>query len=96
MLTERAELQIKPGSEDDFAAAMRERGIPLLKAVPGVKSARFGRGVENPDKFILLVEWESMDAHRAFQNAAANGELRQLIGPHARGAAMEHFEITPA
>ena len=93
MLTERAELLIKPGSEEDFAAAMRERGIPLLESVPGVKSARFGRGVENPDKFILLVEWESMDAHRAFQKAPANGELRQVIGPHSRGGSIEHFEI---
>ena len=94
MLTERAELLIKPGSEDEFAAAMRERGIPLLHSVPGVKSVRLGRGVENPDKFILLVEWESMDLHRAFQKAPANGELRQVIGPHSRGGAMEHFDIS--
>ncbi len=93
MLTERAEMLIKPGCEDDFAAAMRERGIPLLAAVPGVKSVRLGRGVENPDKFILLVEWESMDAHTAFKSAPSNAQLRQVIGPHSRGGAMEHFEI---
>jgi heme-degrading monooxygenase HmoA len=93
MLTERAEILIKPGAENDFAVAMHERGIPLLKAVPGVKSVRIGRGVENPDKFILLVEWESMDAHKAFSQAPGNAELRQVIGPHSRGGAMEHFEI---
>jgi heme-degrading monooxygenase HmoA len=94
MLVERSELLIKPGSENEFAAAMRERGIPLLNAVPGVKSVKMGRGVENPDKFILLVEWESMDAHTAFKTAPSNPALRQVISPYSRGGAMEHFEIT--
>jgi heme-degrading monooxygenase HmoA len=93
MLVERSELLIKQGSENDFEAAMRERGIPLLNAVPGVVSVKMGRGVENPDKFILLVEWQSMDAHTAFKTAPSNAALRQVIGPHSRGGAMEHFEI---
>ena len=95
MLVERSELLIKQGSESEFDAAMRERGIPLLNDVPGVVSVRLGRGVENPDKFILLIEWASMDAHTAFRTAPSNAALRQVISPYSRGGAMEHFEVKP-
>jgi heme-degrading monooxygenase HmoA len=94
MLVERSELLIKPGSENAFDAAMRKQGIPLLEAIPGVVSVKMGRGVENPDKFILLVEWQSMDAHTEFRTAPSNAALRQVISPFSRGGAMEHFEIS--
>ena len=93
MLLERAEILIKEGTEQEFAAAMRERGLPILKAVPGVKSVALGRGVENPGKFMLLVEWESMEAHDAFRNSTVNGPFRKLFAPYSKGGSMEHFEI---
>jgi heme-degrading monooxygenase HmoA len=93
MLVERSELLIKEGLELDFAAAMAQHGIPLLKAVPGVKSVTMGRGVEHPEKFILLVEWEAMDAHTAFGKAPSNAELRAIIRPFSKGGSMEHFEM---
>src|SRR3546814_2408003 len=59
MVLERAELQIRAGMEIDFATAMAERGLVVLRSVPGVESVRMGRGVENSGKFMLLVEWRS-------------------------------------
>jgi heme-degrading monooxygenase HmoA len=93
MLLERAELLIKEGLENDFAAAMKERGIPLLASVPGVKSVSMGRGVEDPGKFMLLVEWESLEAHTAFAQSAVFAPFRQVISPYSRGGAMEHFRM---
>lgn len=93
MLTERSELSIKQGQETEFATAMKNRGIALLSAVPGVVSVSIGRGVENPSKFLLLVEWENMDAHKAFNQAPACTELRALIRPFSQGGSMEHFEM---
>jgi heme-degrading monooxygenase HmoA len=93
MPLERAELLIKEGLEEEFAAAMRDKGIGILKAFPGVVSARYGRGVENPGKFILLVEWTSMEAHAAYNKAPECMEIRRLIGGFSKGGAMEHFEL---
>jgi heme-degrading monooxygenase HmoA len=93
MLLERAELTIREGMEEKFAAAMHDEGIPLLLSVPGVNSAKMGRGVENPGKFMLLVHWDSMDAHAAFGASPASKALRAVIGPFSTGGAMEHFDF---
>ena len=93
MLLERAELLARDGAESELFAVMTDHGVPLLAAVPGVLSVRFGRGVENPDKFLLLVQWESLDAHTAFTQAPVFADFRALIMPVSRGGAMEHFEM---
>ena len=93
MLLERAEILINEGHEDRFATAMRDTGIQLLASVPGVISVNVGRGVENPGKFMLLVEWESMDAHSAYNKTPVCGELRALIGRFSKGGSMEHFKM---
>jgi heme-degrading monooxygenase HmoA len=93
MLLERSELLIKEGLESDFAAAMGERGIPLLSGVPGVLSVQLGRGVENPGKFMLLVAWQSMQAHTAFRTLPVYPDFRQLFAPFSKGGSMEHFDM---
>ena len=93
MLLERAEVTIKEGLEEDFAAVMNDRGLPLLTSVPGVRWAKIGRGVENPAKFLFLVEWESLDAHAAFGKSPANPEFRQLFAPYSESGVMEHFQM---
>lgn len=94
MLTERSELLIKDGQEDGFSAAMKDKGVRMLASVPGVISVSVGRGVENPGKFMLLVQWENMDAHAAYNKSPVCGELRALIGPFSRGGSMEHFQMS--
>lgn len=91
MLVERAELLIKEGMEEGFAAAMHERGLALLAGVPGVESVKLGRGVENPGKFMLLVTWQAMDSHVNFSKSPAMKDFRAVIGPYSKGGSMEHF-----
>ena len=93
MLLERAELQIREGMEQEFSAAMKSSGLALLASVPGVKSVQLGRGVENPQKFMLLVEWDAMDSHAAFKSSPAMTEFRSLLKPFSAGGAMEHFNM---
>ena len=93
MTLERSELTVKEGVEEDFVALMRgEAGALLLKGA-GCLSVRAGRGVENPGKIILLVEWESIPAHQAYTKTPEYTEFRALIAPFVTGGAMEHFEM---
>lgn len=93
MLFERAELLVKEGMESDFEKLMNERGVAMLSAFPGVKSVKFGRGVENPGKFLLLVHWDAIEAHAAYGKSEVAADFRKLIGPFSKGGSMEHFEM---
>jgi heme-degrading monooxygenase HmoA len=73
---------------------MAEQGIPLLKDVAGAGDVRFGRGIESPDKFMLLIEWESMDSHLAFTKSSSFAPFRALLAPFTSGGSMEHFDLS--
>jgi quinol monooxygenase YgiN len=56
------------------------------------------QGVESPSRFVLLVEWESVEAHEQNFRATEKFKLwRGLIGPHFAGPPnVEHFtDVTP-
>lgn len=96
MLLEIAEIEVRPGTEDEFAKAMRETGIPRLAACEGVVSVRFGRGVENPGKFTFHVAWTSMEAHMAARDLGSFGKFRAAMGDMATGGAMSHYVMDEA
>jgi heme-degrading monooxygenase HmoA len=49
-------------------------------------------GIESPTRFVLLVEWESLEAHQAFRDSDRFAVWRSGIGPHFAGPPLvEHF-----
>jgi heme-degrading monooxygenase HmoA len=92
MVLEVALIDVLAGREDEFAAAYRE-GHPLLATTPGCRSVRMTRGVESASRFVLLVEWDSVDAH--LDNFRATDRFtrwRALLGPFFDGPPrVEHF-----
>ena len=92
MVLEVADIEVRPGSEDDFAAAYRGAREVLL-GTPGCRSARMTRGVESPSRFVLLVEWDSVAAHEEnFRQSDRFGTWRAAIGPFFAGPPrVEHF-----
>ena len=92
MVLEVALIDVQPGREDDFAAAYAQ-GHPILAGAPGCRSVRMTRGVETPDRFVLLVEWDSVDAHEQnFRATERFAQWRALIGPFFAGPPrVEHF-----
>ena len=62
MVLEVADIQVTPGAEEDFANAYRSIKY-VLTSTPGFRSARMTRSVESPSRFVLLVEWDSVEAH---------------------------------
>ena len=92
MILERAIFAIKPGQAEDFAQAFGQ-AAPLIRAAKGCRKAELHRGIENPDSFILLVEWETLEDHMVgFRESQAFTEWRALLGPHfASAPAVEHY-----
>jgi heme-degrading monooxygenase HmoA len=90
MALEIALIDVVAGQEADFEAAYREARRQLEGA--GARSIRMTRGIETPTRFVLLVEWDSVEAHEAFRASDAFGVWRGLIGPHfANPPHVEHF-----
>jgi len=63
MILEHALLTIKPGQSVAFEAAMAE-ARPLIAASPGFRSIAIRKSCENPDRYLLLVEWDDIASHR--------------------------------
>jgi heme-degrading monooxygenase HmoA len=94
MVIERVEILAPPGREKAFKTAMVE-GVKLLAGAAGSRSVKLGHGIENPSKFLLLIEWESVDAHIAFTKTSEFESFRNLAGPFFAGPpSMEHFELS--
>jgi len=86
MVLEIADIAVKPGTEEQFIDAVRE-GIKYVSDTPGFGSARLTRGVESPSRFVLLIEWDSVEAHNVgFRESENFGRWRGLIGPYLDGA----------
>jgi heme-degrading monooxygenase HmoA len=97
MVLELALIDVKEGSEDEFAAAYA-KAHSILATTPGCRSVRMTRGLETPTRFVLLVEWDSVDAHLDnFRATQRFGQWRGLIGPYFDGAPrVEHFtDVAP-
>lgn len=95
MVLEIADIAVNPGQEADFVAAYAD-AKEVLAGSPGLRSIRMTQGVETPTRFVLLVEWDSIDAHQAFRDAPAFGEWRSLIGPFfASPPHVEHVVDVP-
>lgn len=77
-----ATFRIIEDQTDGFVEAYREaRG--LLTQTPSCRSVRMTRGVEHPDTFVLLVEWDSVEAHlRDFRDSDRYPQWRTLLSPH--------------
>jgi heme-degrading monooxygenase HmoA len=91
MLLERSEITVNAGMEEGFLAVLKEKIVPILVETPGVNYVTFGRGLENPDKFIILVDWTDMDAHTAFTKGSTYAPFRALFAGFPKGGVMEHF-----
>jgi len=91
MVLEVADIEVRPGGEDQFLAAY-ESVREVLATTPGCHAVRMTRGVESPSRFVLLVEWESVAAHEEnFRGTERFVAWRGAIGPFfARPPRVEH------
>ena len=93
MITEHALLEVVPGREPEFVAAM-ERAKSLIAASAGFISLRVERCVERANRFLLLVEWESLEDHTdGFRGSPEYEEWRAALHHfYDPFPVVEHFE----
>lgn len=93
MVTEIADFTVLPERQEEFADAARE-GLRFVSDTPGFRSARLTRSVETPARFVLLIEWDSVEAHTVgFRESANFARWRGVVGPFFDGPpVVEHVD----
>jgi heme-degrading monooxygenase HmoA len=95
MVLEVALIDVTAGAETAFRTAYASAG-PLVSGSPGCRSMRLTQGVETPTRFVLLVEWDSIQAHEGFRSSERFVQWRALLGPLFAGPPqVEHFADVP-
>ena len=94
MILEIAEIDIKPGHEAAFEAAVEQAGAQFRNA-KGCRSLELHRTVERPSTYRLVVGWDTVEDHTVvFRNSENFQEWRRLAGPHfASPPRVEHVNI---
>lgn len=92
MIVEHAEFSIAEADAEKFEAAYAQ-ARELLAQTDGFLWAHMHRGIERPDSYLLLVGWESLEAHTVdFRESERFPQWRALIGPYfAATPTVEHY-----
>ena len=79
MILEVALLNIRAGQRASFEAAFQE-AAPIIASMPGYVGHELQQCLENPDQYILLVRWETLEAHTiGFRGSAQYQEWKRLL-----------------
>jgi len=88
MVTEIAQIEIKPGMEAEFEAGVA-KVAPIFRRARGCEGMELHRSVEKPQRYRLLVKWATVENHTVdFRGSDDFQEWRKLVG-HCFAAAPE-------
>jgi len=92
MITEIAQIEIKPGTEKNYEAAIAKAAT--LPPVEGFHGFELHRSIEKPSRYRFIAKWDTVEAHNAFRGSEKFGEWRALVGPYyAAPPEVEHTMI---
>jgi heme-degrading monooxygenase HmoA len=78
-ILEHAMLEVRPGQEQAFESAFA-KAQNIISASPGYLSHRLERCVEQPGRYLLLVEWTHLEAHTVgFRGSAEYQQWKALL-----------------
>ena len=79
MILEVVILDVIPGQEKDFEAAFAKAST-IISSMSGYVSHQLQRCLERQNRYILLVNWETLEAHTVgFRGSAEYQEWKKLL-----------------
>lgn len=93
MILEVAALTVRPGSEPAFEAAFRQASA-IISSMPGFVSHQLQRCIEVPNRYMLLVHWQSLEAHTiGFRQSPQYQDWKRLLHHfYDPSPVVEHYE----
>ncbi|KQP09629.1 antibiotic biosynthesis monooxygenase [Methylobacterium sp. Leaf99] len=94
MILEIAQIDIKPGSESDFEAGIA-KASEIFRAAKGCRSFAVRRSIEKPQRYRLLIEWDTLEAHtKDFTGSQPWQDYRAMVSPFFEAPpSVEHTEL---
>ena len=98
MILEHADIRIAPGRQAEFEEAIHRALATVIARAEGFRSAKVVRGIESAERFVLMIEWDTLEAHTVgFRESPQFAEWRAIVGPFFAGPpTVEHFSLTAA
>lgn len=93
MVLEVALLQVKVGLEGEFEVAFRKASA-IISSMPGYGGHQLQKCIEAPAKYLLLVNWDSLEDHTVgFRGSDKYQQWRELLHHfYDPFPTVEHFE----
>jgi len=93
MILEVALLNVREGMTDEFEAAFKQASR-IIASMKGYLSHELQRCLEAPNRYILLVRWETLEDHTiGFRQSAEYQEWKRLLHHfYDPFPTVEHFE----
>ena len=94
MVLEMAHIDVIEGKTTEFEAGVTQ-ALPLFKRAKGCIGVELHRGVERPNHYVLMVQWQTLDDHMVhFRESADFQEWRRLVGPYfANPPSVHHTQV---
>ena len=93
MILEVADIHIQPGHQVAFEAAVKHGISTVISKSPGFLRYQLQRGIESPERFLLLIEWETLENHTVdFRGGPLFAQWRAIVGAFfSEPPKVEHF-----
>ena len=97
MILEVAILDVIPGQDGEFQQAF-VKAAPIISSMKGYVSHQLQRCVEKQNRFILLVNWETLEAHTiGFRGSDEYQKWKRLLHHfYDPFPTVEHYELIQA
>ncbi|MEO8060602.1 MAG: antibiotic biosynthesis monooxygenase family protein [Burkholderiales bacterium] len=95
MILELADIRIAPGKQAEFDAAIQRGVETVISQAKGFRGYKVNKGVESPERYILMIYWETLEDHTvAFRGGPLFPQWRAIVGPYfAVPPTVEHFTL---
>lgn len=95
MILEAAILDVVAGKEKEFEAAFA-KASPIIASMNGYISHQLQHCIEAPTRFLLLVQWETLEAHTVgFRGSAEYLEWKKLLHHfYDPFPTVQHYELS--
>ena len=95
MILEIADIRIQPGRQAEFETAIRGGIETVASKAKGFRGYKVNKGVESPERYVLMIYWETLENHTVdFREGALFAQWRAIVGPFfAAPPSVEHFTL---